>query len=205
MTPKLERLACALILAPLAPLTGLMLGWWAAYSLLPEKWIPLVTLAVFGLGILMDCLWLRKLLDSAHQFHVLTWIAIFLFYSVGLFGFFMGVPVFNALLAIPAGFVAASRLARRKAAVDEVSRHSQRVAWFTTAVLLLVCIASAVLALICPSTPSDLRGMLGLGFEVTWAMVAALIVVGGLGLLVFNWVLTFSSSSLLFKLFRQSP
>jgi len=26
-----------------------------------------------------------------------------LFYSVGMFGFFMGVPVFNVILAVPAG------------------------------------------------------------------------------------------------------
>jgi hypothetical protein len=61
---------------------------------------------------------------------------------------------------------------------------------FTTLVLALVCGVSAFLALASPSTASDLRGMLGLPFEVRPAMIVALILCGGAGLLAVNWLLT---------------
>jgi hypothetical protein len=56
--------------------------------------------------------------------------------------------------------------------------------------MALICVVSAAIALLSPSTASDLRGMLGLGFEVTRAMIWGLILVGGAGLLMVNWVLT---------------
>jgi len=51
MKTKLERLARILILAPLAPLAGLLACWWAAYAWLPESWIPFISLllGIFGL------------------------------------------------------------------------------------------------------------------------------------------------------------
>jgi hypothetical protein len=102
----------------------------------------------------------------------------------------MGVPLFNAALAVPAGFVVGGKLARET--VDRVRLRSVtlRTCILTTALMALVCATSAFVALMSPSTPSDLRGMLGLGFEVTPAMIWGLILVGGTGLLTVNWVLT---------------
>ncbi len=113
MKTKLERFALGLILAPLAPLAGLMVFWWSAYAILPEAWIPLVTITGLLAGILADVFLLKKLLDR--RLSLLFWVAVFLFYSIGTFGFFMGVPVINAILAIPAGFVIGSRLAAENA------------------------------------------------------------------------------------------
>jgi hypothetical protein len=114
----------------------------------------------------------------------------FLFYSVGLFGFFMGVPVFNLGLAIPAGFILGSRLVARQADETELRFATRNVARFTTGVLALICGASAFIALTDPYTASGLQGMFGLPFEVTQNMIIGLIVVGGFSLLIFNWLLT---------------
>ena len=115
MNPKLEHFVFGLILAPPAPLAGLLVGWWGSYALLPERWIPFGALSGLFLGILADIFMLKKLLDSAHQLGRILWVAVFLFYTIGVFGFFMGVPLFNAFLAIPAGFIVGAKLARQKA------------------------------------------------------------------------------------------
>jgi hypothetical protein len=143
-----------------------------------------------ALGILADILLLKKLLDRGHQLTIFFWTVVFLFYSIGIFGFFMGVPVFNALLAVPAGFIVATRLARQKQDRSTISQAARRTAWFTTGVLFFVCAASALIALISISTASDLQGMLGLGFKVTRGMILALILAGGAGLLAANWIMT---------------
>ncbi len=190
MKTKIEHFALGLILAPLAPLALFMGFWWFSYVLLPEKWIPYCTLLGLLLGILADVFLLKKLVKRAYRLGAVFWLAILLFYSVGTFGLFMGMPVFNTALAIPAGFVVGGKLAREKVDGVPLRRASLRTCILTTALMALVCTASAFFALMSPSTPSDLRGMLGLGFEVTPAMIWGLILVGGSGLLAVNWLLT---------------
>jgi hypothetical protein len=190
MKTKLERFALGLLLAPLAPLAGLMGFWWLSYSILPVKWISIGALTGLFLGILADTFLLKKLLDHAHHLSLVFWVAVLLFYAVGIFGFFMGVPIFNAALAIPAGFVVGGRLAHEVADRSRVHTATLRTCILTTILLAFICAASAFFALISPSTPSDLEGMLGLPFAVTPAMTWSIILVGGAGLLAINWVLT---------------
>ena len=191
MKTNLECFCLGLILAPVIPLAGLMGFWWTAIALLSETWIPFVASAGLLVGILVDIFMLKKLLDR--RLSIWLWVAVFLFYSIGAFGFFMGVPVFNALLAVPAGFVIGSRLAAEKADRLMVRKAAQRTAWFTTGVLALICAASAIIALVSSSTASDLRGMLNPGFTVTQGLIVALILVGGMALLALGWGLSVAS------------
>jgi hypothetical protein len=190
MKTNIERFTLGIILAPIAPIAGLLGFWWASFALLPEKWISICALSGLALGILADLIILKKLITRAYQLGTVFWLAVLLFYSVGTFGFCMGVPLLNAALAVPAGFVVGGKLARET--VDRVRLRSVtlRTCILTTSLMALVCATSAFVALMSPSTPSDLRGMLGLGFEVTPAMIWGLILVGGTGLLTVNWVLT---------------
>ncbi len=188
MRTKLERFAIGLMLAPVATLAGLLICWWAAYTLLPEKLIIFAAIAGLCVGILVDILFLQELLE--HRLGWPLWMAVYLFYSTCLFGFFMGVPIFNAALAVPAGFIVGNRLAEDKADNPRVRKVAQHTAWFTTGVLALVCAASAIIALMSTSTASDLTGMLHLDFKVTQAMIIGLILVGGTALLAVCWVLT---------------
>jgi len=190
MKSKFEKLTLGSILAPIAPLALFMGFWLLSYVLLPEKWIPYCTLLGILLGILADGLLLKKLITRAYGLGTVFWLAVLLFYSVGIFGFFMGVPVFNTALSIPAGFIVGGKLAHEVADDSRVRRASLQTSILTTSLMALICVASAIFALLSPSTPSDLRGMLGLGFEVTSAMIWGIILIGGAGLLAVNWLLT---------------
>ena len=201
MKMNLEHFALGLILAPLAPLAGLLSCWGAAYAWLPETWIPFAAITGLLIGVVVDIFMLKKLLER--RLSLFLWAVVFLFYSIGVFGFSMGVPVLNTALAIPAGFVIGGRLAADNADRMRVRKTAQRTAWFTTAVLALICAASALIALVSSSTASDLRGMLGLGFEVTQGMIIGLILVGGAGLLAAGWGLSVASVRLTFS-FLQS-
>lgn len=202
MKTKLERSIRSLILAPLAPLALLLGGWWLAYFLLPENLIFPGALLGFILGLLVDIPLLRRWTWRTETFGNLFWAAVFLFYSIGFFGFFMGVPIFNLALAIPVGFVLGSRLATQK--TDEIGLHfvARRAAGFTTIVLIFICAASAIIALADPYTGDNLRGMLGLPFEVTQAMAVGLIVIGGALLLLLNWWLTSMSIRFTYKFLK---
>jgi len=53
--------------------------------------------------------------------------------------------------------------------------------------MAFICVSSAFLALLDPSTAANLEGMLRLNFDVTQVMIIALIVVGGGSLLIMHW------------------
>jgi hypothetical protein len=203
MKTNLERILYALILAPLAPLAGFLCAWWGAYSFLPERTIPYAALSGLGMGLLVDVLWLRRWIEQARLWKTRFWAVVLLFYSAGLFGFFMGVPLPNALLSIPAGMVAAIKLSQASPA-GGIDRMARRTAWLTTAILACICAASAVIALLSPSTASDLQGMLGLGFSVTPPMLLALIGIGGAALLTVNWVAAWASCRLTDRFLGQN-
>ncbi len=204
MKTKFEQFALGLILAPLAPIAGLLAFWWTSFAFLPESWISYCGLTGLALGILADIFFLKGLIKRAYKLGVVFWLVVLLFYSVGAFGFFMGVPVINAALAIPAGFVVSGKLAHETVDGVRLRRASLRTCLLTTSLMVLVCAASATVALVSPSTPSDLRGMFGLGFEVTSAMIWGLILVGGAGLLVVNWVLTGLSVHITYRFLNKT-
>ena len=204
MKTKLERSIRGLILAPLAPLALLLGGWWLAYFLLPEACIFLGALLGLILGLVVDIPRLKKCIGRA-DFPNVFWVVVFLFYSVGLFGFFMGVPVFNLALALPAGFILGSRLAAQQADETRIRAASRRVSGFTTTVLAFICAASAIIALADPYTEANLQGMLALPFDVTRGMVIGLIVIGGALLLLVNWWLASVSVRFTYKFLKFQP
>jgi hypothetical protein len=192
MITKFERFGLGLILGPLAPLVGLLSLWWGAYAMLPERWILISALGGLLLGLLADFIYLSRWVNQVRQVGFGFWVAIYLFYSMGVFGFFMGVPVFNVFLAIPAGFIMAVKLAAT-ANPQLTQRQARLTAGFTTAVLALICMAAALLALTDPYTSANLEGMFGLDFAITPGMLLALIAGGGLVVLAGNWWLTLAS------------
>ena len=196
MKNKIEKFVLFLLLAPLAPLAGAMGAWVLSYLVLSEGLIPYIVLAGLLAGILADFFILKKLLSQPHQLSLVFWMAVLLFYAVGVFGLFMGVPVFNVALAVPAGFVIGARLVAENADIQKVRRTTRQASLVTTGLMVLICTASAWFALASSSTPADLEGMLGLGFSLTPLMIWGIIGIGGMGLLIFNWALTAISTRL---------
>ncbi len=185
-----EKAVIGIILGAIYPVLGFLAVWWATFAFLPDRLVFAVAALGFLAGVLVDVVYLRRWVNSAHSISLKLWIAVYLFYSVGVFGFFMGVPVFNLLLGVPAGFVAGSRLVHQQASYEDVRRLRRQACAFTTCVLALACALSAALALMDPYTSSNLKGMFGLPFEVTSAMIVGIIVVGGAALLFLQWGIT---------------
>lgn len=187
---RLDAVIIAVFIGAVPPIAGFLVGWWAALSLLPERAIPFAALGGLLVGFVIDMVFLRRWVRRAYDTGYGVWMALYLFYSVGLFGLSMGVPVLNVLLGVPAGLYVGARLAHEHADQRQTSLMARCTALFTTAVLGLVCSASALLALLDPYTAANLEGMLGLGFRVTQPMIIGIIAIGGLALLVLEWWLT---------------
>jgi len=66
----------------------------------------------------------------------------------------------------------------------------KQVAAFTGIIMSVICLASGLIAFIDQYTGKDLQGMLGLQFEVSKAMIVAIILVGGMTLIIAQYILT---------------
>jgi hypothetical protein len=180
----------ALTIAGVSPIIGMLVGWWGTAAVLPERGVMTAALGGFALGLAADVVFLRRAMALADKAPYWLWGAVYIFYAIGAFGFLMGVPVLVALLGLPAGLLVGGRLARAGATGKQLRHAARRASAFTTAVLAIACVASATIALLDPYTAENLEGMLGLPFEVTTAMIVALIVIGGALLLGVQWILT---------------
>lgn len=161
--------------------------WWIACTLTKDvRLIGIACILGAAAGITCNVLFLKKL--AAHPYSQKTWVAVLLLvlYSVGIFGFFMGVPVFNILAgALAAVYIGrqAKMLSQDKVHFDRQLKRTQRLLFF---VLLAICAVSAYLALSDSHTAANLEGMFSLGFSLTQPILTAIILVGGALLLAFQ-------------------
>jgi hypothetical protein len=190
MLEKIENAFLGIVLGAMPVITGFLAGWWISLPLVSESHIFQWALAGLVSGFLIDVIFLRGWVQRAYSLRPWIWMAVYSFYSIGLFGMFMGVPVFNVLPALPAGVFIGRWLARGGADARQMEQAARRTAVWTTGVLGAVCLASAAIALASASTASDLQGMLGLPFQVTPAMILGIILGGGALLLALEWWLT---------------
>lgn len=187
---KIETAVLGVTLGAVPVIACFLTGWWASIPFVAESSIWKYALIGLVAGILVDALFLARWMRCAYSMKPWIWMVIYGFYSTGMLGFFMGVPVFNLLLALPAGLFVGRWLAYMGADSTHVKKVTRQAARFTAGVLATVCLASASVALVADSTASDLQGLLALPFAVTQWMLIGLIVCGGAMLLMLDWWFT---------------
>lgn len=204
---KIEIATIGILFGAVPIIACFLAGWWISIPLVPESSIFLCALGGFLGGVLVDILFLKSCVRRAYSMKPLVWMIVYLFYSIGMFGFFMGVPVFNVALALPTGIFIGGWLAHSGADSTRMKKVARFSAVFTTIILGLICIASASIALASSSTAPDLQGMFSLTVHVTRAMIIGIIVGGGIIILILQWWLTFISVEHAYKYFvaRVSP
>lgn len=190
MIQRIESIVLGTALGAVPVIACFIAGWWVSIPFVPESRIIYGALTGLLVGILIDLIFLRRWVRNAFSMKIWLWVDIYVFYALGMFGLFMGVPIFNTILALPAGFFIGRRLVHNGSDVGSMQKAARQTAAFTTGILGLICLASATIALLSSSTASDIRGMLRLPFQVTPLMIIGIILVGGAILLTFNWWLT---------------
>ena len=182
------------ILGPIAPLLFLIIGWWSSLSFVAEEYVRWYALAGWGLGCTLDLLFLPRWVARFYDLSPLAYMLIYFFYSIGVYGMFMGFPVINLVPGIAAGLY----MGRRYLAdpLKKRERILKRTSWFTTLVIAIVCCTTAWMAINEPTMPLELQGMLGLPFTVTWTMIYWLIGVGGILLIAVQYGLTLLAGKL---------
>jgi len=126
------------------------------------------------------------------RFSLPIWIIamIYIVYNVFVYGFFMGLPVFNTLLGLLAGYYFGNRICFNNVESDKHSKYINKVSIFSGLIMTFVCISSGFLAIYDNGAAGMIQNVLGLGFEVTSSMLWIIVLIGGLILILTNILLT---------------
>lgn len=159
------------------------------------------------IGLIIGCIllviFMKKYIDEFYKLRYWLLIVIHIVLSIGTFGFFMGVPVFNVIVGVFAGAYMGRRF-QLQSGGDNIERFSvmiKRTSLFSTFILFIVCIASASIALSDKYTAANLEEMLNLTtIDITQQMILRLIVIGGIGLLVVQYISTFYAGKWIYRM-----
>lgn len=188
---NIEKRISGLIIGSIFPLIlGLLLvTLWFLFDKSESR--PLIYLAIGLLtGILIDLKFLKNWINR--RFNLPIWIitSIYLVYNIFVYGFFMGLPVFNAFLGMLAGYYFGNRICFNKVESEKHSKQINRVSMFAGLVMTFVCISSGFLAIYDNGAAGMIQNVLGLRFEITRSMLWEIVLIGGLILILTTILLT---------------
>jgi hypothetical protein len=140
------------------------------------------------IGIILNILYLSKIISNSFNINYNILGILYFIYSIGMFGFFMGVPVFNILLGIVAGWYIGRRMKINKYDYFTFKKMINKVNIFCLINLIIICIASSIIALNDKYTAANLEGMLDLNFHITSSMLLGIILIGGMLLILMQFI-----------------
>jgi len=186
-----EKKINGLIIGSLFPLTlGLLsVTIWVLFDKSESR--PLFYL-VSGLiiGGLIDLKFLRSWINSRYNLPLWIIAMIYLIYNVFVYGFFMGLPVFNVFMGLLAGYYFGNRICFNKVELEKYPKLINQVTKFAGLIMTFICISSGYLAIYDNGAAGMIQNVLGLSFEVTRSMLWGIVLIGGLILIFTNILLT---------------
>jgi hypothetical protein len=188
---NLEKNIHGLIIGSLFPLSlGLLsVTIWVLFDKSESR--PIIYLASGLLvGGLIDLIFLKSWINR--RFNLPIWIIalIYLVYNIFVYGFFMGLPVFNTFLGLLAGYYFGNRICFNKVETEKRPKLINQVSIFAGLIMTFVCISSGVLAIYNNGAAGMIHDVLGLSFDVTRPMLWGIVLFGGLILILANILLT---------------
>jgi hypothetical protein len=173
--------------APLL-LSGIALTFWMYFFQNISVYYFVIT--GFLLGIIFDFFFLKKSLGKALDLSLPKLSLFYIFYTIMIYGFFMGMPVPILIMGPFAAYYFGIKSANRVIEDNEKKNLIRQLSWFSTLVMFIICCLTALMGLSQENIGLELKGMLGLNFNVTRIMIWGLILIGGSVLIVAQYFIT---------------
>ncbi|MGE5495011.1 MAG: hypothetical protein ACM3S4_06910 [Burkholderiales bacterium] len=183
-----DKVISAKILGLFAPVIISLLLWWGGVLLHQDIEGVFIILIAAGIaaGIILDVTALRKFLLRLYDLPLWALFIIEGFYSIIIYGVFMGFPVPCSLAGIFGSYIVLRRGIVGCSPKSAIKSDFAMADLFSFILLLVLCVCTAVLSLNEPTLGSQLKSMLGLSFSVDMWMIWLLIFAGGAFLLAFQ-------------------
>jgi hypothetical protein len=169
--------------------------WWTFYLLNLNILVGVIIGIV--IGIILNIFLLNKISNNFYNIKNILLILIYIFYSICIFGFFMGVPIFNILPGILAGIYIGRKSNRNKYKKKEFKHNLLITNIFSTIVLIFICICSAYIALTDKYTISNINGMFKI--NINYFTLWIIIIFGGIFLITIQYIISTTISNRVYK------
>ncbi len=142
------------------------------------------------IGTIIDGFLLKKYVTKIYEIPLWILAVVYLLLNIGVFGFFMGFPVFNLFCGLLAGFYYGKRMVYQQIDPDLYSKYTDKISWFTTITMSFICLASALIALSDKYITGNVQGMLNLDTEPSQSIIWLIILLGGFFLIAIQYFIT---------------
>ena len=166
---------------------------------LEEKGIAYCALGGLCVGLIIDIVFLKRWVKKAYQMNSKILAALYIFYSIGVLGFCMGIPILEFPLGMAAGAYAARKMYHTKAGPEKFKRNVKKMSIFAAAVMVLICCLITLWAIAGQMIGYRVETPL-LSFTFTAPIFSAVVLIGGAGLVLLQYWLTKITAKLAFKL-----
>ncbi|MBN2853340.1 MAG: hypothetical protein JXQ23_11455 [Clostridia bacterium] len=200
---RFDKIFNGVIIGSVAPILLFLSGWWISFPFVEEKNIYIFMLGGLIAGLIVDMVFLKNIIVKAYLLKNYQLIGLYLFFSTCIYGFFMGVPVFNTAMGILAGIYMGRKMIIEKSTDINLNKKVRDVSLFTSLILFLFCISSGLIAMIDDYTALNLEGMFKLPFKVTDFHIVIMIASGTVFLVVFQYFLTYFTCRQVLKMNRE--
>ena len=190
MLAGIERLFLMVVIGFMFPILFGLAGWWGSIPFVPEKTIIYFALGGFMLGVLVDMVFLRFWTRNALRLPLVWPALVYMFYSAGMLGFFMGVPAFNVVMGPVGGYYMGMRLRANNSQKDEVERTAKLTGLFSALILMIACVAAMVIAFLDPSLEANISGMFALAEPISKPTILIISALAGTGLVALEYAIT---------------
>lgn len=155
-----------------------------------ETHAPIYALIGLSSGLLLDLMFLKRWINNRYVLPIWFVVGIYILYNICIYGFFMGLPVFNTFLGLLAGYYFGKRICFNKVESETHTKLINQVSIFAGLIMTFVCISSGFLAIYDNGAAGMIQNVLGLNFEVTSSMLWGIVLIGGFILISINVLLT---------------
>lgn len=170
-------------------------------GLLTDESGPYLGLAALVTGVIINIVFLKRWVRRAYQLNNKVLAAIYIFYSIGVLGFCMGLPILNLALGIVAGVYIARKMQLIEASEEEKEQEFRKTAFFCAAVMVPMCCLITLWAIAGEMIGSRFETPI-FSFTFTVPVFFGVVFTGGSALVLFKYWLTSKSAKVAFKVFR---
>ncbi len=135
---RLTNLFFEILIFLFFPLLFLLIFWWASIPFFKEDYIYLFVISGFFIGLILNSIYYKKIIKNLYNLNIKFLIIIYLFYNFCIFGFFMGIPIFNLIMSFISGLYFGKRC--RILNLNEIKsiNYINRVSLFTTIFIFII-------------------------------------------------------------------
>lgn len=204
---KREILLVSIVMGGVIPLLSLILFWWigaglAISQVLPikESWIPVVALIGLSFGIALDALYLKRWVLRIYDIGLWLIITIYLFCSLIMLAFFMGMPFGNLVLGSLAGVYIGRRAYYSAERYDSFTKLAIKMSILTALITAGESLPFALLSLTEPIIQGLIEAVTGLDDQAISGWVGVTIMVAAvIGIAFMQYLCTNNAAKLAYQ------